>query len=60
MSGTRDTPPRMPRWVKWPAIVLGVLVLVLVVSHLLGIKHGPGMHTPNTPTGTHATGGNHR
>jgi len=36
----------MPRWVKWPAIAVGVLVLVLVVLRLFGIEHGPGLHTP--------------
>jgi hypothetical protein len=46
-------PPRMPRWVKVAAIVVGILVLVFVVLNLLGIggEHGPGRHGlgPNTP-----------
>jgi len=60
MTETRDTPPRMPGWVKWPGIVLGVLVVVFVVSRLFGVQHGPGMHSPNNPPGTHAPGGTHQ
>jgi hypothetical protein len=47
----------MPRWVKWPAIVLGFLIIVLVGSKLLGIQHGPGMHSPGQ---THSPGSMHR
>jgi hypothetical protein len=50
----------MPRWVKWPALVLGLLVLILVGSRLAGIQHGPGMHMPDQPAGTHAPSGGHR
>ena len=42
-----DQPPRTPQWVKWPAIVLGVLALVFLGSRLLGIEHGPGLHAPD-------------
>jgi hypothetical protein len=59
MSETRDTPPRMPGWVKWPGLVIGILVVVFVGLRLLGVQHGPGMHMPNTPAGTHAPGGSH-
>jgi hypothetical protein len=43
---TPASAPRMPRWVKWPAIVIAVLILLFVVLQLLGIggKHGPGRH----------------
>lgn len=42
------TPPRMPRWVKVPAIVLGILVLIFVIVQLTGVggDHGPGRHQP--------------
>jgi hypothetical protein len=36
----------MPRWVKVSLIIAIVLVLVLVVSFLAGVGHGPGLHTP--------------
>lgn len=43
-----EAPPRMPRWVKVPAIVLGILVLVFVILQLSGVggDHGPGRHLP--------------
>lgn len=42
------TPPRLPRWVKVSAIVIGVLVVLLVVLELTGVAgdHGPGQHDP--------------
>jgi hypothetical protein len=46
----------MPGWVKWSALVVGVLVVAFVVTRLFGIHHGPGMHMPSNPTGTHASG----
>lgn len=41
-----ETPPRMPRWVKIAAIVVGVLILVFLVLQLTGIagQHGPSRH----------------
>lgn len=57
MTSADSKPPRMPRWVKWPAIVLGILVIVLVGSRLLGVQHGPGMHNPSQ---THSPGSVHR
>ena len=41
-----ETPPRMPRWVKIPGIVVGVLILVFLLLHLTGVagQHGPGRH----------------
>ena len=56
-----DLPPRMPRWVKVSAIVVGVLVLLLLVLQLTGIggEHGPGRHVSGhgaaPATGDHAT-----
>lgn len=60
------SPPRMPRWVKWPAIFLGVLVVLFLVLRFLGVEHGSGRHRPGgdrppasvTPGG-HAPGGGH-
>ncbi|RBY97544.1 hypothetical protein DQ237_00925 [Blastococcus sp. TF02-8] len=41
-----ETPPRMPRWVKIAAIVVGVLLLVFLVLQITGVagQHGPGRH----------------
>ena len=57
----RGSPPRMPRWVKWPAIIIGVLILVLIVLRLTGFEHGPGRHTPggDAPPASVAPGGGH-
>ena len=60
MSEAGDAPPKMPRWVKWPGIVIGVLAVVFIGMRLLGVQHGPGMHAPADPAGTHAPGGTHR
>lgn len=40
------TPPRMPRWVKVSALVVGLLVLLFVILRLTGVggEHGPGRH----------------
>ncbi|TFV91138.1 hypothetical protein [Blastococcus sp. CT_GayMR16] len=54
-EAAHETPPRMPRWVKIAAIVVGVLVLVFLVLQLTGIagQHGPGRHFSGMgPTGT--------
>jgi hypothetical protein len=62
------SPPRMPRWVKWPAIILGLLIALFLVLRLLGVdgpgQHGPGRHMPgggNPPASVpgHAPGGGH-
>jgi hypothetical protein len=46
----RGSPPRMPRWVKWSLIVIGVLLLLmLVVLPLFGVQHGPGRHGLGEP-----------
>jgi hypothetical protein len=58
-------PPRMPGWVKWPAIVLGILILLFLTLRLFGIQHGPGQHVPDgdrpatVVPGGHAPGGGH-
>ena len=50
-------PPRMPRWVKVAALIVGVLVLLFVVLQLTGIggEHGPGRHMSGTTTPTVGT-----
>lgn len=42
----RGSPPRMPRWVKWSGIVIGVLILLFVSLQIAGVggEHGPGRH----------------
>jgi hypothetical protein len=49
----RGSPPRMPRWVKIAAIVVGALVVAFVVLQLAGVggQHGPGRHTLGGPSG---------
>jgi len=46
------SPPRMPRWVKVAAIIVGVLVVLFVVLKLLGVggEHGPGRHSSEGTT----------
>jgi hypothetical protein len=64
--GDRGSPPRMPGWVKWPAITIAVLILLFVVLRFFGVEHGPGRHGPggnNPPAsvapGDHTQGGGH-
>lgn len=48
------SPPRMPGWVRWSAIILGVLIALFLVLRLFGVEHGPGQHMPgggNSPAG---------
>ena len=40
----RSSHPGAPRWVKVAGIVVFVLIVVLVVSKLAGVEHGPGRH----------------
>lgn len=42
----RESPPGMPRWVKVPLIIIGILVLLFVILQLTGLggEHGPGRH----------------
>ncbi len=60
MPRSQDTaPPGMPRWVKIFLIVVVALAVAFVVTRLLGVEHGPGLHggggaTP-TPAHQHAT-----
>jgi hypothetical protein len=52
-TGVRPTarPTGMPRWVKVFIIVAIVLVLAFLVSRLLGVQHGPGLHSPSGGSG---------
>jgi hypothetical protein len=36
----------MPGWVKVFIIIAIVLALVFIVTRLLGVQHGPGLHNP--------------
>ena len=40
----RESPPKMPRWVKVFGIIVIVLLLVFVIIHIFGGEHGPGRH----------------
>lgn len=44
----RGSPPPMPRWVKIPGIIVGILLLVVILLRVTGIntKHGPGHEDP--------------
>jgi hypothetical protein len=42
----RPGPPGMPRWVKVFLVIAIVLALAFIVSRLLGLQHGPGLHNP--------------
>jgi ABC-type transporter Mla subunit MlaD len=46
-GSTRGT----PRWVKVFGIIALVLVLLFVISLLVGVRHGPGLHTPSGDAG---------
>jgi len=42
----RERPPRMPRWVRLSAVIVGVLIVLAVVVMLAsGGQHGPARHT---------------
>lgn len=51
----RESPPRMPRWVKIPAIIIGILIVLFVVAMVTGLggDHGPGRHEPGQNQQTH-------
>lgn len=40
-----DGPPGTPRWVLVLTGVAAALVLLLLVGALLGVEHGPGLHS---------------
>jgi hypothetical protein len=46
--GTRPNPqrPGTPRWVLAFGVVALILLIVIAVQLLLGVQHGPGMHSP--------------
>ena len=47
MTGTPhdDGPPRTPRWVVVLAVAAVALLLLLLIGKLLGVEHGPGLHS---------------
>ena len=40
-----EKPPPMPAWVKGFIAIVVILILLFVGSMLLGVRHGPGMHS---------------
>ena len=47
-----ESPPRMPRWLKVAAIVVGVLVALVLLLQITGIggEHGPARHMSGSGT----------
>ena len=45
---THAAHPGAPRWVKIAAVVVALVVVVLVISKLAGVEHGPGRHGGDT------------
>ncbi len=43
--------PGIPRWVKVSGIIVIGLVLLVVISLLAGVRHGPGLHAPSGGAG---------
>jgi hypothetical protein len=41
----------MPLWVKVSLLIVILLVLAFVVTRLLGVQHGPGLHGPPQGSG---------
>ena len=53
-----DQPPAMPLWVRAFIAVVVILVLLFIGSMLLGVQHGPGMHSSAPgPMAAHGTTG---
>ena len=51
-----EKPPPMPAWVKGFIAVIVILILLFVGSLLLGVRHGPGMHSSSpAPAATAVT-----
>jgi hypothetical protein len=38
-------PPRMPVWVKVLLAIAILLIAAFVISRLVGVEHGPGLHS---------------
>jgi hypothetical protein len=49
-----SAPAGMPRWVKVFIIIAIVLALAFLVTRLLGVQHGPGLHNPGASGGSAA------
>ena len=47
-------PAGMPRWMKVFIIIAIVLALAFIVTRLLGVQHGPGLHNPGGSAGSAA------
>ena len=45
---TSPQPAGMPTWAKVFLIVLVVVILAFVISLLAGVRHGPGLHSPDS------------
>jgi hypothetical protein len=37
-------PPRMPRWVKVLLVIAILLIAGFLITRLVGVEHGPGLH----------------
>jgi preprotein translocase subunit SecG len=44
----------MPRWVKVFIIIAILVALAFIVTRLLGVQHGPGLHNPGGSGGSAA------
>jgi hypothetical protein len=44
-NGPMPEKPPMPLWVKGFIAVVVILMILFVGSMLLGVRHGPGMHS---------------
>jgi hypothetical protein len=52
-TARRPSGPGMPRWVKISLVIAILLILAFVVTRLLGVQHGPGLHGPPQGSGDH-------
>jgi hypothetical protein len=54
-AGVRPgAPAGMPRWVKVFIIIAILVALAFIVTRLLGVQHGPGLHNPGASGGSAA------
>jgi hypothetical protein len=50
-AARRPPRPGMPLWVKISLVIAILVVLAFVVTRLLGVQHGPGLHGPPQGSG---------